>query len=348
MAKNKNQQLPLPLRAVKEFADKYPGCWDKVEFVRDGKGGELPDWDDICYVPLAGTQGILSEMYGDKNLNTASLFAALASWRQYKEIYTFSDELLDMLYSQSGDDIKVPVDILYQIPYQCIYIGLSQDDAERGVFVFFEQDMETFEMELRFTLIEGAPGGGYKLIGNHWLHIKDGWTISDGMDAARQMMLERNADKPITPAQIDLQVKHNDKIVRPLLQLVLYICAANADIEENPEQKNITRKPSKGTKPKDAFREIQKWDVGVKISRSIRRAKGQAQAQDQEDGAEQDEPNGSGKNKSHRPHTRRGHWHHFWIGKKDGPDRKLILHWIAPMFINGGADDIIATNNIID
>ena len=37
--------------------------------------------------------------------------------------------------------------------------------------------------------------------------------------------------------------------------------------------------------------------------------------------------------------SRRGHWHHYWVGPRDG-DRELILKWVAPMFINSG-DNIV-------
>ena len=39
--------------------------------------------------------------------------------------------------------------------------------------------------------------------------------------------------------------------------------------------------------------------------------------------------------KSKAPHSRRGHWHHYWVGKKDSGERRLILKWIAPTFVNG-------------
>ena len=36
------------------------------------------------------------------------------------------------------------------------------------------------------------------------------------------------------------------------------------------------------------------------------------------------------------PHSRRGHWHHFWTGAKDKPEeRKLVLKWVAPTMIHG-------------
>lgn len=38
---------------------------------------------------------------------------------------------------------------------------------------------------------------------------------------------------------------------------------------------------------------------------------------------------------SMRPHMRRGHWHHYWVGSRDNDEeRKLILKWVAPIMIN--------------
>ncbi|WP_295617345.1 hypothetical protein [uncultured Intestinimonas sp.] len=34
-----------------------------------------------------------------------------------------------------------------------------------------------------------------------------------------------------------------------------------------------------------------------------------------------------------RSHTRRGHWHHYWTGPRDG-ERALILKWTAPTVIH--------------
>lgn len=36
-----------------------------------------------------------------------------------------------------------------------------------------------------------------------------------------------------------------------------------------------------------------------------------------------------------RPHSRKGHWHHFWTGSKNSDNRKLELRWLSPTFING-------------
>ena len=48
-----------------------------------------------------------------------------------------------------------------------------------------------------------------------------------------------------------------------------------------------------------------------------------------------------------RPHTRRGHWHHYWKGERGSSHRKLILKWLAPIFIKGyDVNDNVVTTNV--
>lgn len=124
----RKQSLPLPLELVKDFEKTHPGCWEWIDYVREGKDKDLPDWNNLCFCPLGGAQGIMIEKYHDTDLNNAALLAALASWRQYKEIYSFSEELKETLYAQS-DDIVMPIDILYQIPFPCVYISTGNDEG---------------------------------------------------------------------------------------------------------------------------------------------------------------------------------------------------------------------------
>lgn len=44
-------------------------------------------------------------------------------------------------------------------------------------------------------------------------------------------------------------------------------------------------------------------------------------------------------------HTRRAHWHHYWIGPKSG-ERKLILHWIAPVFVSGTESGVAVVHKV--
>lgn len=335
----RKQSLPLPLELVKDFEKTHPGCWEWIDYVREGKGKDLPDWNNLCFCPLGGTQGIMIEKYHDTDLNNAALLAALASWRQYKEIYSFSEELKETLYAQS-DDIVMPIDILYQIPFPCVYISTGNDE---GFFTFFEHDMNTFHMELRFCIIKKTIDGIIKIL-NTWAHLKDGYTILDGINDGLDLAI-KNAEKygdKITEvfSAMDLDLFSEDiakwffEQIARRFQLVLYICAENAEIEENTQQKKITRKPS-DNKPKDVYREIRSWDVGVKYAHNVQKAQTEA--------ANNDRIRTHGSHSSPRPHTRRGHWHHYWIGSQSDSSRKLVLKWTAPIFVGGSSDDAITT-----
>ena len=75
---------------------------------------------------------------------------------------------------------------------------------------------------------------------------------------------------------------------------------------------------------KDKASEVKEFTVGVRIGGAIRKYKT----------APQNKPTGTGSAK--RPHSRRGHWHHYWTGPMSG-ERKLVFQWTAPTFIHPDA-----------
>ena len=345
--KRKKEQLPLPLRLVKDFEQSFPHCWEWSDYMRGGRGKNLPEWTDLCYLPLAAAQAVMLEKYDKHDLNYSAVFAALASWRQYKEIYSFSPELTETLYSQSGDDITVPNEILFGMPYPCVFISTGENE---GFFCFFEQDMHTMGLELRFC--EVSRNGAKISIEHRWLHLGENYTISDGINEGVELSL-KNMPTKLSKNECEYLRKALYENISQKIQLVLYICADNAEIEENPEQKSITRKPPKNSKPKDTFREIRSWDVGVRFSKAIRKAAEKSnmdanpETSEPTETAEQQAPENPSNRKSPRPHARRGHWHHFWIGSSKDNSRRLILKWIAPIFV-GNPEKSITTINIVE
>ena len=121
--------------------------------------------------------------------------------------------------------------------------------------------------------------------------------------------------------------KTND--VEPATSLVTFICAKNTQIRTiytptgNPKNKTKQRKRSKATIHECGF----EW---TETYREYRKAKSQYKAL----------------GGSVRPHTRRGHYHHFWVGPKDG-ERKLITHWIPPILVKGKLGKPRNTGHII-
>lgn len=333
--KKKNNEIPLPLRLVKELGDRFPGAFDKIDEMRAEPSLE---WNkEKCYIPLAATIPIVDNYIVKKDPSTdPSALAALSAWRQYKEIYHFDGELASELYQQANELEDIPVAVLDALPYPCLFIEL-EDDVFQGFFVWWEQDfdfdVDTQEYEMRFLTV-GNPDGGLAI---YHLHICEGGTLEESTErtAARMKRGFRMSNKKINDEYLDNIAQLQSQVVARLLQLVLYICAENADVSENPEQRKITRKPSAGMPPKDVFREIRKWDVGVKIGKMIRQQKYYGSGASGHSGA------------SRRPHVRRGHYHHFWVGSEKDGTRRLILRWIAPTFVNGSADDVVVTRNIL-
>lgn len=304
---------------------RYPGCWDKIEEMRKDRGMALPDWDDRCYIPVAGTIAIVTDGVDQKDVlavlemnpthksNDAALMAALAPWRQSKEVFIFSKEMESVLFEQA-DDCAVPWEALYNLPYSCIYIELQSLKDIQGVFVHFEDDANTRKRELRLTFIKNdlevycIP-----------IHMTKQGNISDGINA---FLEESNKFAPagemkeLLNANLSQLKAHSNDLARKVMQLLIYLSCSNAEIEENPIQKTITKT---GDGPiKDQFREIRKWDVGPEISRRIR----SHYAKD------------SGEGSKKKPHIRASHWHHFWVGQRDSEDRELIVKWLEPIFVN--------------
>lgn len=178
--------------------------------------------------------------------------------------------------------------------------------------------------ELRFLLLEN-DGTNYPIA----LHLIPGGTISDGIDAMLKEMENQKIKANIrTIENVTAISKFADRtieLVSRLLQLVLYICADNTEIDENPDQQKITRRAA--GQIKDKFREVRKWDVGVRTTKLIRNIKSSDKYVHYNDVSET-------KGTPKRPHVRRGHYHHYWVGSRNSSERRLVLRWVAPTFIN--------------
>ena len=318
---------PLPFKILKQVPTKAWGLCDKCMELKP----ELK-WSDYCILPIAAGMSVAGEIGKDMAADGYKI-SALYAWRKYKEIYSFDEELADLLEDQADAEMDIPIDILYQLPYPCIYIQYKKC----GFFAYFEHDVHNGQFEFRMWYMEPENNASFPVI----LHIEEQCTVSEAIDKTFAESRKRTTpDIDFMTEQYSGEIKQH---AAKLLQFVLYICADNSEREEDPEQKKVTRRtPDSEKKPKDVFREIRKWDVGYRIGNQIRRMKAAPNGNGATEPDERNEQTGrKGVRKS--PHARRGHWHHFWIGKHNTDERKLILKWVAPIFINGSEDDNIAT-----
>lgn len=337
-----SQKSIPPLAAVQSYTKKYPGIWDIIDYLLDAiKDDPNTQWDrSVCLCPISAAYAACTQ-YGDNyfNMPAPSVVTALYTWRREKLIYKFDDDLASELMD-TADDIVVPVEILEHLPAKCVYIDLPKSIKQTyldGFFAFIEHDVNTHMKELRINPIDanGEPSD------HHSLHLYPGATIGDGIkvsfdfayeQAQKVKELHPDISDDVSLERFIEEQKEATPFIEFCVQLLLYICADNAEIEENPKQKSIYRPTSK---IRDQFKEVRQWDVGVKIGASLRKARAHSTP-----AQESDMPPLNRKFKN-RPHIRRAHWHHFWTGSKNS--QNLILRWVSSIVVNAEDGDTIPT-----
>lgn len=314
-----------PKQILKQIGRTWPEAWQQVKQFRAGKGKDLPDWPDWCYIPIAAgvaiaTQGNDSKLHQailDFKLSPAVVTAA-AAWRVSQGVYRFDADLYNSLTSQPLDG-NVPCEILKRMPEWCVYIetinGTYFDKPMDGFWAHLEYDVNTGTEELRFVFLflDGKTS-------NLPIHLGD-YTLEESLDKMRQLA-EKNADKLGLPSVLPPELGSNIAVeIMPYLQLVLYLCAENADMPKIQHPQTRVRMSGQVDVP----RETRHWTVGERIGAGIRKYRNQETQEHQ-----------GGTHASPRAHIRRAHWHSFWTGPRDG-QRKLILRWLPPIPV--GVDD---------
>lgn len=323
----------LILNAVKQFGLKYPHFWDNMEMFHGLNGDpELGSWNQLCYAPIAAAISSLTvEGLSVPDATAEAGFgAALAAWRQTKFIYEFDEALADELINQSKD-LVIPVDVIFHMPAQAIYIKYPPNGSEvDGFLAALESDPSTGENELRIYLMYKQNPISFAV------HLMPGGTINDGIDRAVEVIRQNQTKYQNSRheyKQFDLSVSFINEMRTELVRMVnlfLYVCSENADIEEDREQSKIYRRPSR---IRDRFSEIKKYNAGVKHGILLRKLRTYQPKQFTDISGT---PHGT--HASPIPHIRRAHYHHFWTGKRDG-ERTLILRWIPPTLVGGNSLD---------
>ena len=348
MPRKKNHvEEPMPIKMINRVKSAAPEIFTlldgSIELLKQREEFSEVEWNQLCYAPsymiirfidyMAQNDRRFAKSY---DLNGTSELFQLAAWRQYKQIYAFDADLADILMESATDEI-CPYDLLGNLPFPSFYIEFDRSvdfgsigDDIIGVFTAFDvlggQDlMMSFLAVHTDNSLSSVP-----------MHIDPKMTIKESIKEISRLY---NMTDEYTSGKVpEIQSNKLSDFAQRAFQLVMYICAANADMSENAKQKEYMRRPAHKSQEKDIAREIQKWDVGYRIGQVIRMHGSGAEASQDESAKEQKHIKSSRK----RPHARRGHFHHYWTGSRD--NRTLILKWNAPTFIHAKiGDDLPAT-----
>lgn len=239
-------------------------------------------------------------------------------WRQTKLIYEFDKTLVEELNAQT--DLAVASEMLKRLPFECAYIMTPNlfsynDEPVDGFMCLKRHDV------LQILFVARNKKDGTTNEGLLDIHL-DAKTLEESDKLSREASIRRGLISGHTPST------HTGN---GIIQLLLYLCAANADVKER-KPATATAKTPKATNKLP----VRCWDVGVRVGATIKRNRSYA-AKTQRKGSD---------HKQHarpRPHLRRGHWSHFWTGKRDSADRERVLKWIEPVYINADSPDDLPT-----
>lgn len=314
----------LPTVYLTRMATQHPGCWREVDRLRAMRGQGLPWWPPWCFLPLAGAHAILSGG-GDNRLTPKSAaqigaFGALAAWRVTQGIYEIHPAVRAAI-EETPLDGAIPTDVLHRLPEWCVYVrtpGMRYaGDPAEGFFAHLESDAHTHREELRLV-IDCPP------LLHSQLAIHLGGTIEEGLASAIGEARRQSRGTPMSGAAMALgDATWLASAIAPLVNLVLYVCAQNAEIRDaagkrerpaNPHPRSTKSGPRIFPPDRPAT-----WDVGFRTGAALEAAAAAGESQ-------------GGTHAGPRPHIRRAHWHHYWVGPK--ASQELVLRWLAPIAVN--------------
>lgn len=147
----------LPMKLLNKIKDTYPSVFDQLDTFRyDETMNDLWPHGQI-FVPVAAVTSLFSnsdgipsvELYQDMEVT-----AALAGWRQQKNIYSFTEEAVSKAGAMDMDvpvsDLKVLAWSMYIQPHDGTMLP-GMNNALDGVFAYWDLDKDVYE--LRFLPI---------------------------------------------------------------------------------------------------------------------------------------------------------------------------------------------------
>lgn len=319
-------------RVISEGDDAMQFLWFNTDFMNPSYDGHyryindfLAKYRSKLYGSFTGSTVIPDDEEQDRAL-AAEAFSTtyiVNIWAKSKQVYKFDAEL--ELSLADSDRIELPVRILDRLPHRTFYIDFADD----GIF----------KSNFHGAFIHIAPEKTGYLV--YIMRVKD-----DGRSMSGKIALvsqnDENAtfifDKNDIP-QDDVDRNKDWRLFGFFsINALLYLCADNNEIHESALTKQ-TYRPS--THIKNKFSEIRQWECGYRYGTELRKNK--TKSNDNDASASTNLPTSR---KQVIEHIRRAHWHHYWVGKRNSTERKLILHWIPPTLVHGQTCDVAVIHRV--
>lgn len=318
----------------------YPGIWKRVDERRAQRRRHDPSWPEWCFLPFRGVCEIVATgdyLGADQKSNISSL-AGLMAWRATQGLYHFDPTVFDALWDTplEGD---IPSEVLYRLPEWCVYVSTGRRpwlcEILHGFFAYLDLAATDGRPEVRF-LLDFGEGHPHPTLPVDLTKS----ALAEAVESTRARYLAALARSPEAAracgedmavfAAADLH--EYTRSLTSLMNLVLYLCSANADLRDHSGRREKPQQPSM-TRTRKGLRlfppeQPTNWEVGWRLGAALRGTAGEERRRGQ-----------GGTHASPRPHIRRAHWHSYWTGPKAVPsERSIQVKWIPPVGVNVGAD----------
>ena len=325
--------LPRPVRHLREIARQFPDGWKWIDKIRGSKSLLRVTWPSWCWCPISLIietvmgSNVLPEKIrlGNPQISQQlGLLGSLALWRTGQGIYRFDPDTYKAVL-ETDMDIIFPWELFYRLPEWCVYI-------ETPRYKIGETELYGFFCHLNVDNITNRPSICLQLdlaTGLQLALVKfpDVKVIVDDASCGDSTSIPVNVNSP-------LSYFGN---MAPIISLVLYLCADNADLGGRRPVKALDVRTKKGyrTLPPGHPRT---WDVGVRVGAALRSMRK----------SEPGEPQG-GAHSAHRPHLRKAHWHGYWLGpRKKQEERRFEFRWIQPTLVGVQEEDMPAVTHAVN
>lgn len=320
-----------PRQRIEAFGRAHPGCWDALARVRAEQSAAWPGY--VFATAEASARGLLDlESNRRPDLRTIVPFPGLAAWRTTQQVFRFAPDLFSALIDTPITG-PLPGELFRHLPAWSVYLetpGLTVPGTDglglplHGVFAWL--DWPGCDM-LCIGWDTGADPGGPLPVS----HVTLRGSLEAGLSEIAAEWTKGTARGLVAPPP-DGYREASLKALPPILSLLLYLCADQADYARPPWPAPVRIKGRPRLVPPAQPTTI---PVGERLGAALRRAQA---APDPSAGA------GTGSARaSPIPHVRRAHWHTFLRGPREG-ERTRDLRWLPPIGVRLAlGDDLAAT-----
>lgn len=327
----KKKSTPKPLEAFEGITYNYPDVWDMV------------DPSDFNTVQKFCKDNEIS--------NSVFQITALAKWKQSKQIFEIDKELCDILMQTDKTDEEIPVEVIDNLMFDCFYVKLPDDYIVVNALTNNQGEHGSFTIDgFFYYVISNGEKKSIIIV----LLFTTGHTQSVGFDVYNGIPLRECIDRHMKVSP-DVYT-----IINFFMQIVLYMSACNADIEQDREQKEIRERAEKKALEKAKteqgsaeqnkrqelkYSDLQKWNVGYRYGTAVKKARQAERKEQNNKRSDTAEHIRQGSHSRKRTHARRGHFHHFWTGSRTG-ERQLIVKWVSPIIVNAEYENIVTIRKL--